>query len=53
MKRLGKWDLPKGKLDKGETIEECALREIEEETGAKGLSIVSSFSENVPYLLSQ
>jgi ADP-ribose pyrophosphatase YjhB (NUDIX family) len=45
MKRLGKWDLPKGKLDKGETIEECALREIEEETGAKGLSIVSSFAE--------
>jgi len=45
MKRLGKWDLPKGKLDKGETIEECALREIEEETGAKELSIVSSFAE--------
>lgn len=45
MKRLGKWDLPKGKLDKGETIEECALREIEEETGAKELSIISSFAE--------
>jgi ADP-ribose pyrophosphatase YjhB (NUDIX family) len=45
MKRLGKWVLPKGKLDKGETIEECALREIEEETGAKELSIVSSFAE--------
>ena len=45
MKRLGKWDLPKGKLDKGETIEECALREIEEETGAQDLSIISSFAE--------
>ncbi|MGB1038272.1 MAG: NUDIX hydrolase, partial [Bacteroidia bacterium] len=45
MKRLGKWDLPKGKLDKGETIEECALREIEEETGAKDLSVSSSFAE--------
>ena len=45
MKRLGKWDLPKGKLDKGETIEECALREIEEETGAKDLSVKSSFAE--------
>jgi ADP-ribose pyrophosphatase YjhB (NUDIX family) len=45
MKRLGLWDLPKGKLDKGETIEECALREIEEETGAKELSIISSFAE--------
>lgn len=45
MKRLGKWDLPKGKLDKGETIEECALREIEEETGATDLSVESSFAE--------
>lgn len=29
------WDLPKGKLDKGETVTECAVREVEEETGVK------------------
>lgn len=30
--RLGKWDLPKGKIEEGETYENAALREIEEET---------------------
>src|SRR5260221_13510882 len=28
--RRGKWDLPKGKLDKEETLEQCAVREVEE-----------------------
>lgn len=31
--RRGFWDLPKGKLDDGESIESCALREVCEETG--------------------
>ena len=29
------WTFPKGKLDRGETEEECALREVEEETGLR------------------
>lgn len=37
--RNGKWDLPKGKLDPGETVEECAIREVTEETGLKDISI--------------
>jgi 8-oxo-dGTP pyrophosphatase MutT (NUDIX family) len=31
--RRGKWDLPKGKLDPGESPETCAVREVKEETG--------------------
>jgi 8-oxo-dGTP pyrophosphatase MutT (NUDIX family) len=37
--RRGKWDLPKGKVDKGETVQEAALREVQEECGISGLSI--------------
>lgn len=37
--RRGKWDLPKGKLDEGETLEACALREVEEETGLKNVKL--------------
>lgn len=31
--RRGVWDLPKGKVEEGETIEECAVREVAEEIG--------------------
>lgn len=31
--RLGKWDLPKGKIEFGEPKEMAAIREVEEETG--------------------
>jgi 8-oxo-dGTP diphosphatase len=31
--RYDDWTFPKGKLDPGETLEQCALREVAEETG--------------------
>jgi 8-oxo-dGTP pyrophosphatase MutT (NUDIX family) len=39
--RRGKWDLPKGKLDKGEKLEDCAVREVEEETGLPNVKLIS------------
>ena len=39
IKRLGRTDLPKGKLEKGEWIDECAIREVEEECAIDELKI--------------
>jgi len=36
IERKGKWDLPKGHIEHGESPEDCALREVMEETGIKG-----------------
>lgn len=38
--RNDKWDLPKGKTEGKESIEETAVREVEEETGVEGLKII-------------
>jgi ADP-ribose pyrophosphatase YjhB (NUDIX family) len=44
--RNGKWDLPKGKLEQNENIENCSLREVEEECGVNGLQIVSQLNKS-------
>ena len=37
--RRGFWDLPKGKIDPGETPEEAAVREVQEETGIQNIDL--------------
>ena len=37
--RHSKWDLPKGHVEKEESFEDCALREVKEETGISNLQI--------------
>ena len=41
--RRGIWDLPKGKLEQGETIKACASREVSEEVGLSTLPEIESF----------
>ena len=43
--RNGKWDLPKGRIEKNEPIRIAAVREVEEETGVDGLEIVKPLIE--------
>lgn len=43
--RRGKWDLPKGKAEPGENMQETALREIREETGLHDIRIVGKLTQ--------
>ena len=42
--RNGKWDLPKGKLEEGESIDVCARREVQEECGLNDLEIMTKLT---------
>jgi len=43
--RLGRWDLPKGKVEPGEAIADAAVREVREECGLKQLRIIKPLLE--------
>jgi len=43
--RLDKWDLPKGKIEKGEETKVAAIREIEEECGIADLTIIKQLKD--------
>jgi len=43
--RLGKWDLPKGKFQKKESVEQAAIREVEEECGISQLTILNHIKD--------
>jgi 8-oxo-dGTP pyrophosphatase MutT (NUDIX family) len=60
MFRRNKWDLPKGKLDPGETLEQCAVREVGEETGLKQVKLEApllvtwhTYDENGKHILKE
>ena len=45
----GHWDFVKGKMEKGESIQETAVRETEEETGIKDVKFLENFEEWIEY----
>jgi 8-oxo-dGTP pyrophosphatase MutT (NUDIX family) len=42
IEKNGKWDLPKGHIERGEEAEECALREVHEECGISNHKVIKS-----------
>lgn len=45
--RRGTWDLPKGKLDAGEAVEDCAVREVREELGITDVELRRALGSTV------
>jgi bis(5'-nucleosidyl)-tetraphosphatase len=49
LENAGKWDFPKGGIEKGESELDTVLREVEEETGLKDLKVLPGFRKVIEY----
>jgi len=49
LQNAGRWDFPKGGVEKGESEVQTVLREVEEETGLMDLKIVPGFRKVIEY----
>ena len=47
--KAGYWDFPRGNVEKNETAELAARREINEETGIEDIRFIPGFSEKISY----
>ena len=47
--KAGHWGLPKGHIEKEESLKETVAREVEEETGIDDLKFISDFQEKTEY----
>ena len=45
----GHWDFVKGKMEKGESVQQTAIRETKEETGITDINFINNFEEWIEY----
>jgi bis(5'-nucleosidyl)-tetraphosphatase len=46
---VGRWDFPKGNVERGESEEQTVFREVREETGINGIVLVEGFRKVIEY----
>lgn len=49
LQNAGRWDFPKGGVEKGESEVQTVMREVEEETGLSAIRIVPGFRKVIEY----